>query len=177
MSTANKFQELETNRLHLRRLEETDWEMIRYLRSDKEVNKFVKRQSAETKEKALAFIVKTNNEIRDGQLFQWCISIKNSPAMIGNIVLWNFSKDRKTAEVGYDLSPKFQGQGIMDEAMKAVLHFGFNQLKLELVEAFTSKQNESSKKLLLRNYFKLNASRKDSDDEDNIIFELDNSNR
>ena len=97
--------------------------------------------------------------------------------MIGNIVLWNFSKDRKTAEVGYDLSPEFQGQGIMDEAMKAVLHFGFNQLKLELVEAFTSKQNESSKKLLLRNYFKLNASRKDSDDEDNIIFELDNSNR
>lgn len=177
MVTVDKFQELETNRLLLRRLEETDWEMIRYLRSDKEVNKFVKRQSAETKEKALAFIAKTNNDIKNGQLFQWCISFKNSPAMIGNIVLWNFSKDRKTAEVGYDLSPEFQGMGIMDEAMKAVLHFGFNKLKLEMVEAFTSKQNESSKKLLLRNHFKWNESRKDSDDEDNIIFELDNSNR
>jgi len=177
MTTTDNFQELETNRLILRRLEETDWEMILYLRSDKEVNKFVNRQSAETKEKALAFIARTNNDIKKGQLFQWCISLKNSPAMIGNIVLWNFSKDRKTAEVGYDLSPEFQGKGIMDEAMKAVLDFGFNQLKLEMVEAFTSKLNESSKKLLLRNHFKRNASRKDSADEDNIIYELDNSNR
>jgi ribosomal-protein-alanine N-acetyltransferase len=174
MSPKEKFQELETNRLQLRRLVETDWEMIRYLRSDKELNQFVKRQSAETKEKALAFIVKTNNGIYDGQLYQWCITMKNSPAMIGNICLWNFSKDRKIAEVGYDLSPEFQGKGIMDEAMKAVLYFGFNQLDLGLIEAFTNKRNDSSKNLLLRNNFTWNANRKDPDDLDNIIYELYN---
>jgi len=176
MTLKNNFQELETNRLLLRRLVETDWEMIRYLRSDKEVNKFVKRQPAETKEKALAFIVKTTIGISSGLLYQWCITIKNSPAMIGNICLWNLSEDCKTAELGYDLIPEYQGEGIMDEAVKAVLHFGFNQLKLELVEAFTSKQNESSKKLLLRNQFVWNVSRKDSENEDNIIYELHKSN-
>ena len=96
--------------------------------------------------------------------------------MIGNICLWNLSEDCKTAELGYDLIPEYQGEGIMDEAVKAVLHFGFNQLKLELVEAFTSKQNESSKKLLLRNQFVWNASRKDPENDDNIIYELHKSN-
>ena len=172
MISTDNFQELETNRLHLRRLVETDWEMIRYLRSDKEVNQFVKRQPAETKEKALAFIAKTNDDIDQGKLCQWCIAWNNSPVMIGNICLWNFSHDRKTAEVGYDLSPEFQGRGIMDEAMKAVINFGFNQLKLDLIEAFTNKQNESSKKLLLKNHYKWNASRMDPDDLDNIIYEL-----
>lgn len=176
MTLKNNFQELETHRLLLRGLEETDWEMIRYLRSDKEVNKFVKRQPAETKEKALAFIAKTTTGISSGLLYQWCITIKNSPVMIGNICLWNLSEDRKTAEMGYDLSPAYQGRGIMDEAVKAVLHFGFNQLELELVEAFTSKQNESSKKLLLRNQFVWNASRKDPENDDNIIYVLHKSN-
>ncbi|MCK0191497.1 GNAT family N-acetyltransferase [Arenibacter sp. F20364] len=172
MISTDNFQELETNRLLLRRLEESDWPMIRYLRSDKEVNKYVNRQSAETKEKALAFIAKTNKGISNGQLYQWCISLKNSPAMIGNICLWNFSQDRKTAEMGYDLSPEFHSRGIMDEAMKAVLNFGFNQLNLGLIEAFTSKRNESSKKLLLRNNFEWNAGRNDPDDLDNLIYEL-----
>ena len=172
MYSINNFQELETNRLHMRRLEETDWPMIRYLRSDKEVNRFVKRQPAETKEKALAFITKTNNDINNGQLYQWCISLKNSPEMIGNICLWNFSQDYKTAEMGYDLSPIFQGQGIMNEATMKVLDFGFNKLHLDKIEAFTNKQNERSKKLLFRNNFKWNTSRIDPDDLDNLIYEI-----
>jgi len=172
MSPTDKFQELETNLLDLRRLEESDWEMIRYLRSDKEVNQFVKRQSAETKEKALAFIAKTHKGIQDGQLYQWCIALKNNPAMIGNICLWNFSKNKKTAEMGFDLSPKFQGKGLMDEALKAVFNFGFSNLDLEKIEAFTNYGNESSKRLLLKNHFFWNWQRRDPDDGENMIYEI-----
>ena len=45
-------------------------------------------------------------------------------------------------------------------------------LELDLIEAFTSKRNESSKKLLLRNNFKWNGSRNDPDDPDNLIYEI-----
>ena len=172
MNSNVNFQELETDRLHLRWLVDADWPMIRYLRSDKEVNKFVKRKSAETKEKALAFIAKTINDVNKGQLYQWCISTKSSPTMIGNICLWNFSQDYKTAEMGYDLSPEFQGQGIMNEAMKAVLCFGFNTLHLDKIEAFTNYQNESSKRLLLKNRFIWNGQRNDPEDMENMIFEI-----
>ena len=51
--TNNNFTELETDRLLLTRLKTSDWKMISFLRSDQEVNKFVKRSSAATQEEAL----------------------------------------------------------------------------------------------------------------------------
>jgi len=168
----NNFREITTERLFLRRIKQSDWEMVSYLRSDKEVNKFVKRPNADSKEKALEFISKTNKGIDDQNLYQWTISEKNSTEMIGSICLWNLSKDRKTAEVGYDLSPKFQGKGIMNESLKSILEFGFKNLNLDIIEAYTQKNNESSKKLLERNGFILVPDKKDEDNHENLIYEI-----
>ena len=117
----NPFLEIKTERLFLRRLKQSDWEMISYLRSNKEVNEFVKRPSAESKEKALEFISKINRGIKDRGIYYWTITERKRDEMIGSICLWNFSKDLKMAEVGYDLSPKFQRKGIMNESLKSVL--------------------------------------------------------
>lgn len=170
--TQNYLPEIQTERLLLRRLKPSDWEMISYLRSDEKVNEWVKRASAESKEKALAFISKTNRGIENRNLYYWAITEKNSDQMIGSICLWNFSKDQKIAEVGYDLSPKFQRKGIMNESLKRVLDFGFKELNLDFIEAYTHRQNESSKLLLERNGFVLILSKKDENNQDNIIYEL-----
>ncbi len=50
----SNFPEIQTERLSLMRLKNSDWEMISYLRTDKNVNEFVNRSSAETKEKLQA---------------------------------------------------------------------------------------------------------------------------
>lgn len=165
------YSELKTERLFLRKPVESDWEMISYLRTDKEVNKLVKRPSAGTKEKAIDFIEKTVEGIDTGKIYYWCISLKTHPEMIGSICLWNISEDRKTAETGYDLNPGFQGKGIMQEAMQCVLDFGFNTLHLKMIEAYTHHKNEPSKNLLVRNNFILNKKRKDRDNKDNAIYE------
>lgn len=114
----NEFPEIKTERLLLRKLKPADWEMISYLRSDKDINEFVKRPSAESKEKAMEFISKINDGINNQSLYYWTITEMNNIKMIGSICLWNFSKDKKIAEIGYDLSPKFQGKGIMNESLK-----------------------------------------------------------
>lgn len=172
METLNNYTALKTERLILRRLVESDWEMIQYLRSDPDINKFVKRATAETKEKALEFIAKITDGIQTHKLYYWCISENNNPLMIGSICLCNISKNRKTAELEYDLNPQFHGKGIMQEAMQSVLEFGFNQLKLNVIEAFTNKENIPSKNLLIRNLFRLNKNRKDEGNVDNLIFEI-----
>ncbi len=118
------------------------------MRSDKEINKFVKRASAKTKEEALEFISKINTQIKQGIFFYWAITEKNNDKMVGSICLWNFSEDRKKAEVGYDLNPNFQGKGIMNESLKTIIQFGFEKLNLNLIEAYTNSENENSKKLL-----------------------------
>lgn len=168
----NKYHRLETPRLSLRKLEVTDWETVSYLRSDKLVNQFVRRANADTREKALAFIERTNLQISNDDLFSWCISLKKAPAMIGSITLWNLSADSTCAEVGYDLKPGFQKQGIMSEALQAVLAFGFGELELQKIEAYTERRNEASRKLLLSNGFLFNEERKDEENSENMIFEI-----
>ena len=152
----NPFPTIKTERLVLRNLKESDWESVSYLRSDKIVNQFVKRKNAHNQEKALEFILNTNLKISNNELIYWCIALKNETKMIGSICLWNFSEDRKVAEIGYDLDPKYQRKGIMTESINAVLNFGFRKLSLEKIEAFTQKQNKNSISLLINNQFQLN---------------------
>ena len=87
--------------------------------------------------------------------------------------MWNFSNDNKIAEIGYDLSPTFQRKGIMDEALKSVVTFGFSKLNLSKIEAFTHKENQSSIRLLENNKFLFIENRKDKNNTKNIIFEIE----
>lgn len=168
----NPFPEIATQRLLLRRLLQTDWKEISYLRTDAIVNQFVIRPKAENKEEALKFINRINNNIDNNECLQWSINLKDNTETIGTISLWNFSEDLKTAEVGYDLNPKYHNLGIMSEALKNVLYFGFYTLKFNSIEAYTQLNNESSKRLLLKNGFILNKNRSDENNIKNIIFEI-----
>lgn len=158
----------------MRRLTYSDWKMISYLRSDKTVNKYVDRPSAESQEEANDFIKRISDNFDLRQSYYWCISKQGDTDMIGSICLWNISQDRKTAEVGYDLHPNFQGWGIMSEALKSILNFGFNHLHLEKIEAFTHGVNEASRRLLLRNNFMLIKGKTDEDNENNVVYVVEN---
>ncbi len=171
------FPEIKTERLILRKVEASDCEEVLFLRSDTNVNKFIERpehRKTKNKEDAIKFIKEITDAFEKNISFAWGITLKNNPKMIGSICLWNLSEDRKTAELGYDLNPDFQGKGIMSEALRSVLDYGFNHLKFEKIEAFTHKKNKSSKQLLETNGFKYMANRKDEDNTSYIIFEIEN---
>lgn len=172
----NPFPKIKTERLVLRKIEETDYDIILFLRSDKTVSKFIERpENRKTKNKtdAIKFIKEINEANKKNESISWGITLKNNPEIVGTICLWNFSSDHKIAEVGYDLSPAFQRKGIMDEALKNVINFGFTKLNLSKIEAFTHKENESSIKLLIKNRFQFIKNRKDEDNSNNIIFEIE----
>ncbi len=173
--TSNTSPTLETKRLVLRSLEKTDSEAIRFLRSDQTVNQFVKRPRTATLQDAINFITKITKGVSDGNWVFWSITIKDNPELVGTICLWNFSDDKKTAEVGYDLHPKTQGKGIMSEALQAVLKYGFETLHLNQIEAYTHKDNEPSKYLLKKHNFNHIENRIDKDNLDNIIFTIKRS--
>ena len=167
-----KYPIIETDRLTLRFLEVHDWEAILFLRSDEIVNALIERPLTYTKEEAIAFIDKIQKGSKKKDHYYWPIALKQNNIMIGSICLWNFSEDRKIAEVGYDLRPDYHKKGIMNEAMISVLKFGFHNLELEEIEAYTHKDNTSSKNLLTRNGFKLIENKTDSDNKNNVIYSL-----
>jgi ribosomal-protein-alanine N-acetyltransferase len=90
---------------------------------------------------------------KNNDAITWAITYKPSPTLIGTICYWNIMKEHFRAEVGYLLHPMEQGKGIMQEALSAVLNYGFELLKLHSVEANVNPNNVSSIKLLERNRF------------------------
>ncbi len=160
-----------TERLNLRKIVKADLQRILFFRSDKEITKYIKRDP-QTPETAAAFIEKITADIRTDKSISWGITTKDSNTLIGTICLWNFSEDKKTAEVGYDLDPEFQAKGIMSEALKAVLHFGFKIRGFNTIEAYTDYRNIPSKNLLKQHGFIPSSNKQDSDNQNNIVFYL-----
>lgn len=173
------FPEIKTERLLLRKLQAGDCEVILFLRTDKDVTKFIERpehRKTKNMSDAIALIQEFDRYIERNTSISWGITLKNEPSIIGTICLWNFTKNNKIAEVGYDLDPRYQHKGLMSEAMKAIVAFGFHELKLEKIEAFTHAENLPSTQLLDTHGFIHNVGRKDLDNTSNIIFELGNPN-
>ncbi|MBL4659018.1 MAG: GNAT family N-acetyltransferase [Alcanivoracaceae bacterium] len=163
---------LQTPRLILREVCASDWQQILHLRSDPQVNALVNRPLSKTKEDAIAFIKKVDGNNKAEKIIYWGIVLPETNKVLGSICLWNFSEDRKTAEVGYDLSVAAQGKGYMTEAMQAILDFGFTKLGLTTVEAFTQSNNAASTKLLGKFGFDLLADRKDETNKLNAVYAL-----
>lgn len=170
------FTELTTERLRLKTVTQEDLNEVLFLRSDPEVNRYIFRKEKVERKHAIAFIEKVRKNAADQYSYYWGITQKEAPKMIGSICLWNISDDRTTAELGYDLHPDFQGKGIMSEAVQAVLSFGFQQMRLAKIEAFTHKENQASKKLLMRNGFGYLPDRVDEGHEWNWVYGLESEN-
>ncbi len=142
-----------TDRLVLRQVNKSDVNEIFFLRSDQRVLKFLDRAPAKTTEEAFIFIEKINDLEKNNEGVTWAITLKEDPKLIGTICLWNIQKEHYRAEIGYVLHPDFQGKGIMQEAMTAIIKFGFQAMSLHSIEANTNPNNTSSIKLLERNKF------------------------
>lgn len=170
------FPEIASDRLLLRRITESDCEEILFLRSDININKYIKRpenRKIKSLARAKEMIRNLDTSFQTNKSIAWGISLKNKSALIGTIGIRNFSKNPKIAEVGYDLDTKFQRQGIMNEALHRLLQFAFKELKFAKIEAFTHINNLASIRLLEKNGFQLQKNRKDKDYPFNIIFELE----
>jgi len=163
---------LETERLLLKEIDESNVEDILQIRSNRIINQFVKRIPPKNNYDALDFILTIKERTRNDETFYWGISLKEQRNLIGTICLWNFSEDRKTAEVGYELLPDYHKKGIMSEALTAVLSFSFNELNLKEILAMTNKFNENSKGLLLKHNFVLEERREDEGFPENFVFSL-----
>jgi [ribosomal protein S5]-alanine N-acetyltransferase len=67
---------------------------------------------------------------------------------------WITEEEESRAELGFDLSPRYWGRGLMQEALIEMLHIGFELMKLDYIEATTEIENVQSQKLLKKMNFK-----------------------
>ena len=162
---------LTTERLTLRQLSTDDGQDIFALRSDTDINKYLDREPSKTIEDAINFINKVNDNIKKNNAIYWVISLTSTKKFVGTICLFDFSNEKNSCEIGYELMTKFQGQGIMKEATQVVIDYVFQTLKLKKILAFTHYENQNSTKLLLKFNF-VKALETDKENPNLTIFTL-----
>ncbi|MBC7493624.1 MAG: GNAT family N-acetyltransferase, partial [Flavobacterium sp.] len=76
-----------------------------------------------------------------------------SDDLIGIIGHYKIDNENFRSEIGYILNPDFHNKGIITDAIKLILQYGFTTLQLHSVEAIIDPGNFASEKVLIKNDF------------------------
>ena len=155
MYSFNPFPQLITTRLILREITIPDQNEIFALRSDPIVLEYIDKTKTQTLAEAIDWIKLIQSATTNGDSIVWGICFKGASRIIGSICFWNFELSNHTVEIGYSLLPEFHRRGIMNEAIKAVIQFGFLQMHVNKITASLHPLNKPSRLLLEKNGFKI----------------------
>lgn len=148
---------IETNRLLLRPISQTDKEMVFKYRSDKETNKY-QGWIPETVHDVETFIGKIAKQINEPETwFQFIIIEKNSEKIIGDLGIHFFGEENSQAEIGCTLNKIFQSKGYATESVEHVIDYLFNDLKKHRIITSIDPENTNSIKLVERLGFRKEA--------------------
>ncbi|MDR3552862.1 MAG: GNAT family N-acetyltransferase [Clostridia bacterium] len=157
-------QTIETPRLILRKFELSDAQaMFNNWASDSEVTRFLRwdaHQSVNVTREVLRGWVGNYGEGHD--YFHWVIVLRETGLPVGAISLLNVSRRDQCAEVGYCLGRRYWGRGIMTEALRAVLEFGFLRAGFNRIEAAHSVRNPASGRVMQKAGMKHEGSLRES---------------
>lgn len=141
------FPRLETKRLLLREIRQEDTEAVFSILSDEEVMRYYDRLPLTSVQEAQQIIEWHQRRFESGEAIRWGITIKGENHLIGNCgYSWNLG--HRFAEIGYVLSRTYWNQGIITEALRAILQFGFEMRNLHRVEAEVLPGNVASIRVL-----------------------------
>lgn len=136
---------IETNRLILRPFVMEDAEaMYRNWASDPEVTKFLSWPAYKSVDTAHEILGIWTKQYSDNTFYQWAIELKSLGQPIGSISVVNSDDRVDMMEIGFCIGKNWWGQGIMTEAMKAVMAYLFEEVGAARIEAGHDPNNPAS---------------------------------
>jgi ribosomal-protein-alanine N-acetyltransferase len=151
-----EFPSLATERLQLVEYDVKYAADIFRVRGDAEVQLY-NSEPHKTLQDTLKFIAEELDLYRQKKEIIWGMSLRSSQRIIGCVSMQNWDRYHRRAEIGYDLARDCWGQGLAQEAIRAVLRFGFERLALNRIEIWTSMANARSLRLAERLGFTLDG--------------------
>jgi [ribosomal protein S5]-alanine N-acetyltransferase len=133
---------LVTDRLIMREFQERDWQAVHEWDSDPEVVRYLTFDCERTEEAARAKVsegMATACQEPRGR-YAWVIATKEHDQAIGELDL-HVSTHRVSAWVAYRIHPDCRGRGYVTEALRQVLEFGFEELRLHRIKLTPDPRN------------------------------------
>lgn len=143
-------QQIQTDRLKIRALEERDLTGIFACYNNEDVQRYCPPTRWRTMEQAHSWFARMQPRIEEGNAMQFVIELTDAATIIGTCVLFKIDAENKRAEIGYALGKEFWGYGYMHEALSALIDCAFRVLALHRLEAEIDPRNTGSAQSLTR---------------------------
>jgi len=150
-----RFPTIETPHLLLRRIAPDDVEALFATFSDPAVMEFYGDPPHRSIEDSRDLIQRQQQWYVRHEGIRWGVTLKDDDTVIGSCGFFLFDEEFRRAEMGYELARAHWRQGIMREALEAIISYAFTNTDLHRIEAVVNGANEPSKALLLRLGFTL----------------------
>lgn len=150
----DRFPTLETPRLILRQVEESDVQRLLSIFGDPLVVHYMAEADAplDTYEGAYGIYDWICRVFTTKRGVRWGLALKDDPShtLLGTAGFYLYDAKNRNAEVGYELAQAYWRRGLMFEAMQRILRFCFEDLDLHRIAADVTEGNEASAGLLLK---------------------------
>jgi RimJ/RimL family protein N-acetyltransferase len=141
--------ELQTDRLLMREFVPGDWQIVLAYQRDPRYLQFYDWHDR-TPEDARRFVqmfIEQQQEL-PRRKFQLALVLKAGGYLIGNAGIRMRTAGSHEADIGYELAPAHWGYGYATEAARAIVQFGFTELKVHRVWAWCIADNAASAHVL-----------------------------
>lgn len=150
MIEGDKLPTLSSQRVVLRWLEDSDLPRLFDIFSDARVMRYWSSEVWKDEADGIRLIEGIRQCFAEGSLYQWGVARRTDDSIIGTCTLAHVDAQNRRAEVGFSLRHDHWGQGYMSEALHTLLHFAFEELGLQRIEADVDPRNAPSLRLLER---------------------------
>jgi RimJ/RimL family protein N-acetyltransferase len=141
---------IRTPRLILRPLQREDADALFRIFSDAEVMRYWATPPWTSMEQAVDRIRQDNEYLAEGSALRLALEPNGGDGIVGAISLFAFVEQSQRAELGYILARPAWGQGLMHEALTALVSYAFQDLGLRRLEADIDPRNDRSARSLER---------------------------
>lgn len=158
-------QRLETDRLILRRFVNEDAAaMYKNWASDSEVTKYLMWQPHSSQEVSQNITDDWIKQYSDEKYYHWAIVLKdNGNEPIGGISVVQMNEETSMTHIGYCIGKAWWHQGIMSEALKAVMDFLFDVVDVNRIESRHDPRNPNSGRVMKKCGMKYEGTLRSSD--------------
>ena len=145
---------IETERLLLRHVEYTDVNDLFEMDADPDVHLFIENKPVKTIAEIEVVITMLKQQYLENGIARFAVVDKLTNECVGWCGLKYFNQTlnqhNNFYELGYRFKKKHWGKGFATESSKAVLNYGFENLKTDTIFAITAPDNINSKKVLFK---------------------------
>lgn len=165
------FPALQTDRLVLRQLTTEDIDFVFEHFRDPRVTQYLMDEPPLADYVQAQAIIDFYTEPEGKTHNRWALVRKSDGRLIGTCGYHKWVTAHSRAEIGYDLSPDWWGQGYMTEALRAVIRHGFARMGLNRIDALVYVENARSIQLLQRLGFRQEGLLRDYFCQDSVFYD------